>query len=231
MAIKGFQGTSLLDFPRRVASLIFYGGCNLRCPYCHNPALVEDPQQYPDIPEADVLALLKQRQGFIDGVVISGGEPTLVPDLGEFIAQIKQLDLLVKLDTNGLQPRVVEDLLAQNLLDFVAMDIKTAVPRYAELSPHHVDVDALQSCVVLLKQAEIEVEFRTTCVPGLVEEADIHAMGELLRDEPLWVLQQFFPEPAMDEKMRQCLPHTPQVVRKFAIIAANYVKEVQIRGL
>jgi pyruvate formate lyase activating enzyme len=231
MAIKGFQGTSLLDFPRRVASLIFYGGCNLRCPYCHNPALVEDPQQYPDIPEADVLALLKQRQGFIDGVVISGGEPTLVPGLGEFIAQIKQLDLLVKLDTNGLQPRVVEELLAQNLLDFVAMDIKTAVPRYAELSTHYVDVDALQSCVALLKQAPIEVEFRTTCVPGLVEEADIHAMGALLSDEPLWVLQQFVPEPAMDEKMRRCLPHTPQVVKNFATIAANYVKEVQIRGL
>lgn len=231
MSIKGFQGTSLLDFPGRVASLIFYGGCNLRCPYCHNASLVEAPHLYPDLTTADILAQLKTRQGFIDGVVISGGEPTLEPGLAEFLAQIKQLGLQVKLDTNGLRPDILAYLLTQKLVDYVGLDIKTALPRYGELHTGAVDAGAIQQSINLLLQTTIEVEFRTTCAPGLVEEADIRAIGELLRDEPLWVLQQFAPEAAMAEKMRHRSPHDPQVMHHFATVAETYVRQVKIRGL
>ncbi len=231
MPIKGFQGTSLLDFPGRVASLVFYGGCNLRCPYCHNASLVETSHLYPDLPTVDILAQLKTRQGFIDGVVISGGEPTLDPDLPEFLAQIKQLGLQVKLDTNGLRPKVLAQLLTHKLVDFVGLDIKTALPRYGELHTVAIDGASVQQSIDLLLQAAVEVEFRTTCAPGLVEEADIRSIGEILTGQPNWVLQQFVPLHAMAEGMRSCLPHSEAVLDRFAAIAAEYVDHVVIRGV
>lgn len=231
MPIKGFQGTSLLDFPGRVASLIFYGGCNLCCPYCHNASLVETPDQYPDLSTRDVLGQLKTRQGFIDGVVISGGEPTLDADLPEFLEQIKQMGLQVKLDTNGLRPQVLAQLLARELVDFVGLDIKTALPRYGELHTVAIDGALVQQSIDLLIQATIEVEFRTTCAPGLVEEADIRSIGETLVGQPSWILQQFVPLHAMAEEMRRCRPHSEAGLDRFAEIAGEYVDHVVIRGV
>lgn len=231
MSIKGFQGTSLLDFPGRVASLVFYGGCNLRCPYCHNASLVETPHLYPELSIVDILAQLKTRQGFIDGVVISGGEPTLDPDLPQLLAQIKQMGLQVKLDTNGLRPKVLAYLLAHELVDFVGLDIKTALPRYGELHTVAIDGALVQQSIDLLIQATIEVEFRTTCAPGLVEEGDIRLIGETLSGQPSWVLQQFVPLHAMAEEMRDCLPHPGEVMDRFAEIAGEYVDCIVIRGM
>src|SRR6056300_176740 len=111
MGIKGFQGTSLLDFPGRIASLLFWGGCNLTCPFCHNPPLVLEPETFPDLDRQELLADLAKRKSFIDGVVVSGGEPTLDIELSSFLADVKSLGLAVKLDTNGLAPQVVADLL------------------------------------------------------------------------------------------------------------------------
>lgn len=231
MAIKGFQGTSLLDFPQRVASLVFYGGCNLSCPYCHNPELVQQPDSYPDIAIADIVAMLDERRGFIDGVVISGGEPTLDANLSVLLREIKQLHLQVKLDTNGLRPLVLETLLEQDLLDFVGLDVKTAPTRYGQL--HHMGVDSAQilQSVELLKTAPIEVEFRTTCAPSIVTRADIHAIGEVLRGAPHWVLQQFVAAPAMDENLRHCQPYAAEELQSFATIGEQYVSQVTLRGL
>lgn len=231
MSIKGFQGTSLLDFPGRVASLVFYGGCNLRCPYCHNASLVETPHLYPDLSTVDILAQLKTRQGFIDGVVISGGEATLDPNLVELLVQIKQMGLQVKLDTNGLRPQVLADLLAKKLVDFVGLDIKTALPRYGELHTVAIDSELVQQSIDILLQATIEVEFRTTCAPGLVEEADIRSIGEILMGQPNWVLQQFVPVHALAEELRGRLPHSEIVMNHFAEVASEYVDQVVIRGM
>ncbi|MDY0189858.1 MAG: anaerobic ribonucleoside-triphosphate reductase activating protein [Desulfuromonas sp.] len=231
MAIKGFQGTSLLDFPQRVASLVFYGGCNLRCPYCHNPELVQQPDNYPDIPLTDIVAMLEQRCGFIDGVVVSGGEPTLNSDLPELLRQIKSLQLQVKLDTNGLRPQVLAALLEQELLDFVGLDVKTAPNRYGQLHNVAVDAEAILQSVEILKNAAVEVEFRTTCVPHIVTLDDIHAIGEILRGAPQWVLQQFVAAPAMDEELRQCEPYSTQQLQEFATVGQQYVAQVILRGL
>ncbi len=231
MGIKGFQGTSLLDFPQRVASLVFYGGCNLRCPYCHNPQLVQQPDSYPDISIADVVAMLEQRCGFIDGVVVSGGEPTLAEELPELLRQIKQLKLQVKLDTNGLRPQVLEALLEQNLLDFVGLDVKTSPNRYTQLHNIAVDAQAILQSVNILKMAPIEVEFRTTCVPRIVTLDDIHAIGKILHGAPQWVLQQFVAPPAMDEDLRHCQPYTAEQLQNFATIGQQYVSQVTLRGL
>jgi pyruvate formate lyase activating enzyme len=221
----------LLDFPGRVAALVFTGGCNLTCPFCHNGELVLSPEIYPDFPVADLLADLDKRKGFIDGVVVSGGEPTLDAGLPAFLTQLKDRGLQVKLDSNGLRPNVIEALLEAELVDYYAVDIKTSLARYQELHTHPVAVDGLQRTISLLKDAAIEVEFRTTCIPDLVEAAEIDAMGALLDGAPLWVLQQFVPSHAMNAAWRERQGHSPVTLETFARMAEKYVKQVQIRGL
>jgi pyruvate formate lyase activating enzyme len=231
MGIKGFQGTSLLDFPGRIASLVFFGGCNLTCPYCHNPSLVLDPDQHPDIPTAALLEELQGRRKFIDGVVVTGGEPTLDAGLLPFLREVKGLGLQVKLDTNGLAPAVLEKALAEQLLDCVALDLKTAPHRYGELHRRPVDPSSLGKSVRLLLEAGVECELRTTCVPGLVEEADIRALGELVRGARKWVLQQYHPAHALAGEWREVEAHPVETIRAFAELAGGYVGEVGVRGI
>lgn len=230
MRIKGFQGTSLLDFPGRLAALIFTGGCNLTCPYCHNPGLVLDPARYPDYPLDELLTDLYQRSGFIDGVVVSGGEPTLEPGLEDFLAELKGMGLQVKLDSNGLLPDVLQRLLSRNLIDYLAIDLKTAPDRYSELHSCPIDSAPLLETIELTKAASCEYEFRTTCVPGLVESDDIKIMGEAINGARLWVLQQFVPQHALDATLHDIEPHSSQTLQDFSALAVDYVAEVKSRG-
>ncbi len=231
MPVKGFQGTSLLDFPGRLASLVFFGGCNLTCPFCHNPALVLTPGDYPDLPADELLAELEQRRSFIDGVVISGGEPTLDPTLPDLLRAMKELGLAVKLDTNGLAPAMLERLFATGLVDYCALDLKTAPDRYGELHPGPVDSEALGRSVGLLLAGGVDYELRTTCVPGLVEESDIRALGELVRGGKRWVLQQFVPGHALAEHLRESEVHPEGTIRALAAVAGEYVEAATVRGL
>ena len=231
MAVKGFQGTSLLDFPGKIASLIFFGGCNLTCPFCHNPSLVLDPDQYPDYPWEALDEELQQRASFIDGVVVSGGEPTLDSELLPFLRRVKGFGLQVKLDTNGLSPKLVRQARAEDLLDFIALDLKTSPFRYQELHDGPVNRAALTDTVQLLLEGGVDYEIRTTCVPGFVEQDDIHAMGSLVQGAETWVLQQFVPDYALADTCRELEPHSPQVLKEFVQLAEGYVKRVHLRGL
>ncbi len=229
MRIKGFQGTSLLDFPGRVSSLVFSGGCNLSCGFCHNPGLVLDPEQYPDYPLDEFFAELKQRRTFIDGVVISGGEPTLASGLAEFLEQIKALGLQVKLDSNGLRPQVLADLFERKLIDYLAIDLKTSPARYTELHNQPVDVSALVASCRLTMDSAPEYEFRTTCVPGLVTEKELHEMGALIKGAKRWVLQQFIPREAMlGAAPLQGYPATE--ISSLRTVAESYALLVEERG-
>jgi pyruvate formate lyase activating enzyme len=231
MNIKGFQGTSLLDYPGRLASLIFFGGCNLTCPFCHNPALVLEPDAYPDYPPEALLDELRERRKFIDGVVVSGGEPTLERYLAVLLREVKALGLSVKLDTNGLAPAVLEKLLAEGLVDYLALDLKTAPARYRELHPGPVNIADLCRSAALVAKSGVDYEFRTTCVPGFVEEGDIREIGALIRGGKRWVLQQFVPRHALDESLHEIEPHSPELIRAFAELANGYVSEVGVRGI
>lgn len=231
MPIKGFQGTSLLDYPGRIASLVFYGGCNLTCPFCHNPDLVLNPGHYPNYPVEDLIDELRSRRSFIDGVVVSGGEPTVDGGLVPFLRQVKSLGLLVKLDSNGLAPGVLEGLLWEKLVDYLAIDLKTSPERYGELHNAPVDVPALRRSLELVLKDGVEYEFRTTCVPGLVEEADIHRIGQAIAGARTWVLQQFVPRHALAESLQALEPHPADEIRRFAALAETYAEDVQIRGL
>lgn len=229
--IKGFQGTSLLDFPGRVASLVFTGGCNLTCPFCHNGGLVLDPEGYPDIPLDELLADLEERNNFIDGVVVSGGEPTIDAGLPAFLAELKARGLQVKLDTNGLLPEVIAELLRRQLVDYIAVDIKTSPQRYSELHRVNVDTSGLCRTIDMLRGSEVQVEYRTTCLPCLVAEEEIDALGELLRGSSLWVLQQYVPHHAMHQEWQQLAPYPRQGLLDLATRAEAYVKQVLVRGL
>jgi len=220
----------LLDFPGRVASLVFTGGCNLTCPFCHNAGLVLDPD-YPDYPLDELLADLKKREGFIDGVVVSGGEPTIDTGLPAFLSVLKEKGLQVKLDSNGLAPAVISLLLEQQLVDYYAIDIKTSLSRYNELHTQPVRTEALVETVQILKQADVEVEFRTTCIPHLVTETEIDEMGELLQGVPLWVLQQFVPMHAMVEEWQTFDMYRPEQLYALADRAGKFVDRVEVRGL
>ena len=231
MKIKGFQGTSLLDFPGRVASLIFFGGCNLTCPFCHNPSLVLDPEQYPDYPRDVILDELKSRIPFIDGVVISGGEPTCDPESINLLREIKALGLAVKLDTNGLKPDMMKRLLDEGLVDYIAFDLKTSPGRYGELHTAPVNLDALQRAIRLTLDSAVDYEFRTTCVPGYVDEDDVRQMGEAIRGARRWVFQQFMPEHSLDEGLQEMESYPEDVVEGYAEIGRTYVEEVSVRGV
>ena len=225
------QGTSLLDFPGRVATLVFTGGCNLTCPFCHNPGLVLSPEDFPDVPIDELLADLEKRKRFIDGVVISGGEPTLDTGLPAFLRQLKVLGLQVKLDTNGLLPQVIEALLDEQLLDYLAIDIKTVPRRYSELHTAPVKTAGLLRTIELAKAAAIEVEFRTTCVPQLIDRQAIAEVGDLLRGAPLWILQQYMPGHALATDWQETEAYAPIRLEEFAGLAEDYVERVVIRGI
>jgi len=231
MAVKGFQGTSLLDYPGHIAALVFFGGCNLTCPYCHNPALVLEPETIPDYPMQELLEELQRRRSFIDGVVISGGEPTLAPDLLPLLRQIKEMGLQVKLDTNGLAPKVLKELIWEGLVDLVALDLKTAPGRYGELHTGPVNAGALKESVRLLMEDPVDCEFRTTCMPGLVGEGEIRQLGEMIRGADRWMLQQYVPRHALDEAAREVEPYPAEQIEALAMVARQFVEEVGIRGL
>lgn len=214
-----------------MASLVYTGGCNLTCPFCHNGGLVLEPDGYPDIPVDELLADLQARKNFIDGVVISGGEPTIEAGLPAFLSALKRLGLQVKLDTNGLLPAVIAALLEDHLLDYICVDLKTSPRRYSELHSVTVDPTGLIETVDLLRNADIEVEYRTTCIPTLVTQQEIDEIGVLLRGAPLWVLQQYVAEHAMFEQWQQLEAYPAAQLQQFATIAQGYVDQVQVRGI
>ena len=198
MQIGGIQRFSSIDFPGRIASVLFTVGCNFRCPFCHNPELVVGP--FPSIPEDIIFAFLKSRVGQLDGVVISGGEPTLHHDLTEFITKIKDLGFEIKLDTNGTNPTVLQELLNKNVLDYVAMDIKHTWEKYNTITRVNHDVESIKKSVNILINSNIEYEFRTTVIQSIHTLDDIVEISENIRGAKVYAVQEFIPTKTLDEK-------------------------------
>ncbi len=178
-----------------------------------------------------MLADLEKREGFIDGVVVSGGEPTIDAGLPAFLSRLKERGLQVKLDTNGLAPDVIGQLLEEQLVDYFAVDVKTALSRYNELHTRPVVTDSLRQSVKILKQASAEVEFRTTCIPQLVGEAEIDEIGDLLQGARFWVLQQYVPFHAMAEEWQLIDVYRSEQLYALAERAGQFVERVQLRGV
>ncbi len=193
MGIHGLNKTTLLDYPGHVAATVFTGGCNFRCPFCHNGGLVLHPGEMPSIEEQEVLDFLKKRSGILEGVCVTGGEPTLQEDLLEFLARVKELGYLVKLDTNGSRPEVLRQVLEQGLADYVAMDIKASKDNYARAAGcgEMPVLASLEESVELLKNCAIEYEFRTTVVKGIHCPEEFEEIGEWLAGGKAYYLQSY----------------------------------------
>ncbi len=192
MRICGFNKTTLLDYPGKVASTIFLGGCNFRCPFCQNSVLVLEPTEQPDYRQEDILAFLKKRKGILDGVCISGGEPTLADDLEGFLGKIKELEYAIKLDTNGTHPEVVKNLAKKGLIDKVAMDIKACPSNYPMLAGiSQPDMNRIQETVEFLMGGQLDYEFRTTVVRELHTEKDFREIGQWLKGARAYYLQAY----------------------------------------
>lgn len=192
MKIGGLIKFSMIDFPGKVAAILFTRGCNLRCAYCHNPELLEYNAALPDaISEEELNDFLIKRKGRLDGIVITGGEPTLQPDLAEFCAKLKKLGYQVKLDTNGTNPSVVENLLKQNLVDFIAMDIKAPFDKYEAVCQRPVDTEKVKQTMALLEEYKIPHQYRTTYYKTVLNDEDI-AKIQALVDNKL-VVQECLP--------------------------------------
>ncbi len=190
MDINGLQKTTLLDYPGQVACTVFLAGCNLRCPFCHNAPLVTAPAPAV-MTQEELLAFLKKRQGILDGVCITGGEPTLRSGLPELIQRIRALDFKIKLDTNGTNPYMLRQLLEDGLIDYVAMDIKNCPSRYTEACGGTEVLAQVQESAALLLQGSTDYEFRTTCVHPLHGEAALREIGQWLAGAKQYYLQNF----------------------------------------
>ena len=189
MKIYGLQKLSLVDFPGKTAAVLFTGGCNFRCPFCHNYGLVQDPGEPLD--KTEVFEYLKKRAGLLDTVVITGGEPLIHPDIAELIVEVRELGYPVKLDTNGTFPARLAELLTQGLVDYVAMDIKNSREKYYLTAGCDVDLDAVNKSIMILKSGNTEFEFRTTVVQQLHELDDFIKIGEWIKGDVNYYLQCF----------------------------------------
>lgn len=192
MEIGGFQKNTLIDYPGKIATTIFTVGCNFRCPFCYAPELVlpQKIKNQPRIPTADFFNFIKKRKGLIEGVVICGGEPTVQKDIFDFIKKVKILGFKVKIDTNGYLPNVLARLLKEELLDYVAMDIKASKKKYKKYSGININVSKIEKSINLIKSSGVEYEFRTTVAPGLTKK-DILQIVEWIKTARKYFLQQF----------------------------------------
>jgi pyruvate formate lyase activating enzyme len=215
--IKGFLETSFVDWPGKICSVLFLSYCNFRCPYCHNHPLIFHPDQYRSIPMEDILSNLRSYEDWIDGVCLTGGEPTLHVDLPLLIKEIRREGFLVKLDTNGSNPQVLENLIETRQIDFVSMDVKAPLDpfSYRRSAGLPIDLNLILRSIEILKREEVEYEFRMTVVPRLHKEEDIRSLGSQLRVGRRLVLQNFNPENPLDPSLKKTLPYDPQVLREM----------------
>jgi len=224
MKFGGIQKTSLIDFPNRIATVLFTPGCNLRCPYCHNWRLILEPTG-PFLSDKETLQILESRRRFVDAVVITGGEPTIQADLPKFSRMLKEHNYLVKLDSNGLLPEMLNKCLPY--LDYVAIDVKTSPALYKRLKAE--STEGLLKTIKILKRGTVDYEFRCTVVPGFVDENIVPRMGEMVEGARRFVFQQFIPGDTLDPSFSSIMPYTNDQISQLADIMDNYVEEVTLR--
>jgi len=228
--IRGLQKTTLIDFPGHVACTVFIGGCNFRCGYCYNKDLVTCPATLAELPIDDFFSFLLKRKGFLEGVCITGGEPTLWTYLVPFIQRIKEEGFKVKLDTNGTNPEKLQFLITRQLIDYVAMDIKASFAQYARVTNTIVPFEKIKESIKLMIQSDIPYEFRTTAVPDVISEGVIHGIGELIKGAERHYLQQFAAHPSAIGETYKTMDALPEKeLLRFRDILATYVKTAELR--
>lgn len=229
MKIYGFNKTTLLDYPGHLAASLFLGGCNFRCPFCHNKNLVLNSEKEPYILEDEVLSYLEKRKNILEGVCISGGEPTLNIELESFIRKIKKLGLLVKLDTNGYLPDVLSSLYLDGLIDYVAMDVKSSKENYSRVAGVSLaDLSRIERSVEFIKTKVKEYEFRTTVVKELHTASDFKSIGDWLEGASQYYLQSYRETENVISPI--FTSYSKHELDEFCLTLQKYIKKVEIRG-
>ncbi len=229
MNIQGFQKMTLLDYPEHIACTVFTGGCNFRCPFCHNAGLVLSPSDNQNM-ISEVIHYLQKRKGLLDGVCITGGEPLLQADIFDFIQDVKSLGYKVKLDTNGAFPDKLEKILSLGIVDYVAMDIKSSIKNYHIASGVNISTDDVMKSIQLIRNSGIDYEFRTTTVKGIHTEEDFELIGsELLKEQDKYFIQRFV-DSGNTIKQGFC-GFEAEELHKFLGIIQKYAPLAKFRGI
>lgn len=225
--ISGLQKLTLLDYPEHTACTLFVPGCNFRCPFCHNSELLSGAVEFYD--ESEIFAFLEKRRGVLEGVCVTGGEPTIYSDLDRLLRKIKEFGYLVKLDTNGYNPDALESLYAQGLLDYVAMDIKNAPERYAETAGiENLDMSRIERSVEIIKNSGIDYEFRTTVAAELFDGKSIEGAAKLVEGASKYFLQKFVMRDTVPSKL--LTSPSPETLEYYLSLARRFVPNAAIRG-
>ncbi|MCK4540477.1 anaerobic ribonucleoside-triphosphate reductase activating protein [Candidatus Parcubacteria bacterium] len=250
MIIGGLQKFSLLDYPDHISAIVFTQGCNFRCHFCYNPMLVWPQSEvgkfkninssdntdekiekvYPRFPEDGLFDFLKKRQKKLDAIVITGGEPTIHKDLPNFIKKIKKLGFKVKLDTNGTNPKMMESLIDEKLIDYIAMDIKCSLEKYDIITEVQPDLNSIEKSIKIIMQSGLPYEFRTTVVPELIEKEDIKNIGELIKGAKKWYLQNFKSDTGLvNDRFQDYEPYSLKAMEEMREIGEAYVDFCEVR--
>lgn len=228
MKFGGFEKFTLIDYPSKVACMVYTIGCPFRCPYCHNPELVEETCEV-TFDERDVLAFLDTRKGMLDGVVITGGEPSMHgEDLLSFMAEVKQRGFLVKLDTNGVDPDFVERAIDRKLVDYIAMDVKAPLRKYMETVGRPVDVGAIKKTIATIIKSGVDYEFRTTIVKSMLSPEDIEEIGDEIQGAGKYYLQKFIPTKVLNPQFLKKVSYSDE---ELADIQSSLLSRVAFCGI
>lgn len=236
MKFKGFNKSSLIEYPKRIVTVVFTGGCNFLCPFCHNKDLVLNPDKIEDIDEKDILDHMEKRRVWIDGIAITGGEPTLHKELPDFIKKIKDKDFLVELETNGTNPDMVEELIKDKLIDYFAMDIKSPLDEdkyfkaVGEIGDKKKMLENIRKTINIIQQSGVDYEFRTTFVPGLLTKEDIYIIARQLKGSKRYVIQKFLPNTTVNPEYKKKDILAPTFFEEFREKLKDYFDEVIIKA-
>ena len=229
MKIGGFQKTTLLDYPGHVSAIIWTVGCNFRCPFCYNTNLVKEESEL--FSEEEILDFLEKRKGFVEALTISGGEPFLQPDLKEFCKKVKDLGYKIKIDTNGTFPEKLKEMIDEKLVDYVSMDIKAPKEKYNELSGVNPDIEKIEQSISILKNSEVDYEFKTTVVPDFLDKEDIIKTSKWIKDSKKYYIQQFKNDiPVISKELENLTPYSAEYLEDILNEVKPYFKECKLRG-
>jgi len=231
MQIGGLQKLTLIDFPGRISATVFLTGCNFRCPWCYSAELVLPGKikNQPKIPEKEFFNFLKKRKKLLEGLVLCGGEPTINKKLPVLIKKIKKLGYLVKLDTNGSNPKMLKKLIDDKLIDYVAMDIKLPKERYSEIFGKMVKVKDIEESIKILKEGKVDYEFRSTIVPSIHTKEDVLSMAKWISGAKRYFLQNFIPEKTIDPKFEKIKPYPQEYLLEIQKVISPFFEICQVK--
>jgi len=231
--IRALIETSLVDWDGKITTVLFFDKCNFMCPFCQNWELIVHPEKFPVITWEDIEKKLEKKKKWVDGVVLTGGEPLMFKkEVFDIARKIKQRNFSVKIDTNGAYPDVIRELLDAHLVDYVALDIKASIDeRYYKAAGKQIDLENIKESIHILMKGRVEYEFRTTVVPGIIDEDAIKKIGESIQGASLWVLQTYVPKNAYRKHYRGKLDKNySEQLHQFSSIAKHYAAKVKVRG-